>query len=98
MGQWKITAKKTTGAALAFLLLLAGTGYSWQRHAPQPNVGGTSQDADMAANHPDEYAWELFMALNWDAVQDKAGVADLSKPFPRWDPGDAVVWETWALA
>jgi len=51
-------------------------------------------DAADAANHSDEYAWRLFVALNWPADL-VARVADSRRPFGADQP---VVWETWQNA
>jgi hypothetical protein len=51
------------------------------------------QDSAMAVTSPDEYAWRLFIALNWPAVPGKRD-ADLTKNFG--DPG-RTVWESWKL-
>jgi hypothetical protein len=50
------------------------------------------QDPAKAINSPDEYAWRLFVALNWPA--DIANrIADGNK---KLGGGGPVVWETWA--
>ncbi|WP_155740908.1 hypothetical protein [Burkholderia territorii] len=51
------------------------------------------QDSSMALNSPDEYAWRLFVSLNWPA-QSGTRHADASKNI-----GDAgrTVWESWML-
>ena len=50
-------------------------------------------DRYMAKTKPDEYAWQLFAALNWPANAATKS-ADASKKFG--DDG-TVVWETWRL-
>jgi hypothetical protein len=61
--------------------------------------GGTPSDATMAAQNPDEYAWQLFFFLNRQAKQGSAGEADPSKTSVRnYDDDRSVVWETWGLA
>ncbi len=47
-----------------------------------------------AATHPDEYAWRLFIALNWPA-NTITRQANPSAPFGADKP---VVWETWQNA
>jgi hypothetical protein len=51
------------------------------------------QDTAMATFTPDEYAWRLFLALNWPARTDDCG-PDTAKKI-----GDAglTVWERWAI-
>jgi hypothetical protein len=52
------------------------------------------QDSAAAINDPDQYAWRLFVALNWPASA-KAGIADSTKPLGSDGP---VVWESWKNA
>ncbi|HYO52017.1 hypothetical protein [Archangium sp.] len=52
----------------------------------------------MARNAPDEYAWQLFLALNRQAQPGVRGVADPYKPFNGYEQDKPVVWETWAHA
>ncbi len=62
-----------------------GRGLDWSHPWDPP------YDAAAAANHSDEYAWRLFIALNWPA--DPVGrVADAHARFGTDRP---VVWETW---
>ena len=51
------------------------------------------QDTAMAINSPDEYAWRLFVALNWPA-KSLQRTADDTKQLG--DPG-RTVWESWRL-
>ena len=51
-------------------------------------------DAGMAAAHSDEYAWRLFVALNWPADVSKRA-ADPTAAFGADRP---VVWEVWQNA
>ncbi len=93
-----------TPADIDDLIAFLGTltdGYS-QAGAPvvEPRIGRTldwsrpwepPHDAADAANHSDEYAWRLFVALNWPA--DSVGrVADSRA---RLGADRPVVWETW---
>src|ERR1700722_2493007 len=48
-------------------------------------------DADAALTHSDEYAWRLFVALNWPA-QPSAHAPKTSTSLAAEGP---VVWETW---
>ncbi len=48
-------------------------------------------DATAAATHSDEYAWHLFVALNWPA-DTRTRTAD---PAARFGADQPVVWETW---
>lgn len=60
--------------------------------------GGTAEDAYLALNDPDEYAWEVFFFINHPAQPGLAGVPDLKKNLGDFDPNGFLVWETWALA
>jgi hypothetical protein len=51
------------------------------------------QDTTMALQSPDEYAWRLFVALNWPA---RAGAREADPAKRLGDPG-RVVWESWKL-
>ncbi|MDJ0902983.1 MAG: hypothetical protein QNJ55_29700 [Xenococcus sp. MO_188.B8] len=48
--------------------------------------------AEFAQNQSDCYAWDLFIALNWPAQQEKPWLPDTNKEIG--DP-EAVVWESW---
>jgi hypothetical protein len=52
------------------------------------------QDTASAANIPDEYAWKLFVAINWPA--DTARRA--ANPSAKFGADGPVVWETWKNA
>jgi hypothetical protein len=52
------------------------------------------QDSYQAQHSPDEYAWRLFVALNWPA-DNSTRQADPSKVFGEAGP---VVWEVWKNA
>ncbi len=94
------------------LLLLAtfitvafmGTLSSQQKKNPEPStpqkqeIGGRPEDTALAINNPHEFAWQLFFAINRQAMLGKAGVPDPTKPTIKdYDPDQPVVWETWAL-
>jgi hypothetical protein len=51
------------------------------------------QDTTMALTSPDEYAWRLFVALNWPA---RSGQRD-ADPAKKFGDGGRVVWESWKL-
>jgi hypothetical protein len=51
-------------------------------------------DPNPAANHPDKFAWDLFVELNRPALAGQRGVPDPSKKIG--DPG-LRVWETWKI-
>ena len=53
-----------------------------------------SHNPGQAATNPDEYAWRLFIALNWPA-NTTTRQADPSAPLGADKP---VVWETWQNA
>lgn len=60
--------------------------------------GGTDADECQMENLPSEYAWDLFFFINRQAGA-AAGAPDLSEPTLQSDrPGEAAVWEGWALA
>jgi hypothetical protein len=59
----------------------------WRNPWAQP------QDAATAGNDSDEYAWRLFVALNWPAAA--AGTAD---PAARFGAERPTVWESWRNA
>jgi hypothetical protein len=60
--------------------------------------GGSDKDTETTLTNPDEYAWQLFLYLNRQAMAGAAGIPDPNKKFGQLDPGASVVWETWALA
>jgi hypothetical protein len=82
------------------VLLLGATAITlWSCCAPPlKEPGGTLEDACLARENPDEYAWQLFLFLNRQAQSGSAGAPDLMKKFGELDPNAPVVWETWALA
>jgi hypothetical protein len=58
-----------------------------------------SQDAALAINNPDEFAWRLFLSMCRQALPNMAGAPDAVKPTLKdFDPDRSVVWETWALS
>jgi len=65
---------------------LPGARLDWTRPWAQP------RNSWAAATMSDEYAWRLFVAVNWPA-DCVAGIADVSAPFGADRP---TVWETWA--
>lgn len=72
-------------AALMILAAHASTALDWRKPWAEP------QDAAAAEKNADEYAWRLFIALNWPA--DAVGrTADRAARFGADRP---VVWETW---
>jgi hypothetical protein len=52
------------------------------------------QDSRLAAANPDEYAWRLFVAVNWPADTRKRA----ANPTKRPGEDGPVVWETWQNA
>lgn len=61
--------------------------------------GGRTEDTAMAINNPHEFAWQLFLGINRQALPGKAGVPDPAYPnIRKYDDDLPVVWETWALA
>ena len=66
--------------------------------APAPPPGGAADDVALAANHPDAFAWRVFLYLSRQADPARPGFADPSRPIGRYDPDTPVVWESWALA
>lgn len=67
---------------------LATHALDWQEPWLEPH------SATAAARRSDEYAWRLFVALNWPA-DPKGGSADRTVPLGTDGP---VVWETWQNA
>jgi hypothetical protein len=80
-------ARLATSNALWAVLLAAPAAYGldWSRPWTEP------QDSAAARAQSDEYAWRLFIALNWPA-DPLARAADRSS---RFGAERAVVWETW---
>ena len=67
--------------------------------APLEEPGGTPADAVAASQHPDEYAWQLFLFLNRQAKAGEAGTPDDKEATIRdYDDDKPVVWETWGLS
>lgn len=84
---------RRTGRPLASLLLLAGTALGFAAAARgAPWIA--PHDADRAAAAPDEYAWRLFIALDWPADLERRA-ADRAARLGAHRP---VVWETWQNA
>jgi len=67
-------------------LAQSATALDWREPWVQPH------DPEQAAANSDEYAWHLFVALNWPA-DSRARAAD---PSARFGADRPVVWETWA--
>jgi hypothetical protein len=99
------------GAALGLLVLMAvlaagvlapADGRPREKAKPPPPVcepGGTAEATWLAVQQPDEYAWQLFLYLNRQALAGQAGAADPAKAGVRdYDDDRPVVWESWALA
>lgn len=94
--------------ALGFSVAVAASvpedaGFSFRRResARDPNAepGGTPEDVALAINKPHEYAWQLMLFLNRQALAGRAGIPDPAKPTVKdYDPDGPVVWETWANA
>ena len=73
---------------LALLVVPAANALDWSKPWSEP------QDAAAARDQSDEYAWRLFIALNWPAdpiarTADRASRLGAERP---------VVWETWQSA
>ena len=61
--------------------------------------GGTLEATALALTKPHEYAWQLFLYLNRQAMSGAAGKVDESKnSIASYDADRDVVWETWSLA
>jgi hypothetical protein len=77
-------------AMLLFLVVTSGTASAanWQEPWREP------QDTASAFSTPDEYAWRLFVALNWPADVGKRA-SDPARPLGADGP---VTWETWKNA
>jgi hypothetical protein len=79
------------------VLLLGGIVQAQSPNSQEP--GGTPDDTVMALTKPDEFAWKLFLFINRQAAQDKAGLPAPDKSSVRdYDPDKDTVWESWALA
>jgi hypothetical protein len=74
------------------VLLAAAT----SKDSPLP--GGRPEDVSLAANNPDEYAWQLFLGINRQAIAGSPGQPDPNLPISKYTDDQPVVWETWALA
>ncbi|HWL67158.1 MAG TPA: hypothetical protein VNS22_02115 [Geminicoccus sp.] len=75
-------------AGLGVLLTLTGPA---ARAAAEPWI--VPDDVALALRDPDRFAWQLFVAINWPALDGESAPdpkAALGEPRP-------VVWETWAL-
>jgi hypothetical protein len=58
---------------------------------------GFQDQGNEGGNRPffDDFSWRAFIALNWPAVANTRGKADLTKKFG--DTTDRVVWESWKV-
>ena len=82
-------------AALAIAIVaFASTG-----RAADTEPGGDAESARQAVQESDEFAWQLFLFINRQALPGTAGQADPAKAtITDYDENKDVVWETWALA
>lgn len=93
---WKI---KAIISACSTILLCLTIGAASRQAGDTPLPGGRPEDANTAINNPDQYAWELFLALNQQGDPNNPGLPDpTKKSFRDYDQDKDVVWETWALA
>ncbi|MEZ4513614.1 MAG: hypothetical protein R3C62_17240 [Chloroflexota bacterium] len=83
------------------LLLLAGCGgVAVEETAVSPTIPQAAAPADprpqfanyAAAGQHDQFAWDLFLFVNWPAVPGERGVADGDKKLGE---GETAVWQTW---
>lgn len=81
-GSWLLTL------SLAALGVAGAKPVDWSQPWKEPH------DPSAAANASDEYAWRLFVALNWP-VNARVHEPDAAAPFGA---NRAVVWETWRTA
>jgi hypothetical protein len=51
-------------------------------------------DANLAVQKPEQFAWNMFLAVNWPAKPDQNGVPNTRKSL---NTSDLRVWETWIL-
>lgn len=64
----------------------------------KPLPGGRAEDVSLAANSPDEYAWQLFLGMNRQARTGIPGQPDPNLTITKYSDDQPVVWEGWALA
>ena len=76
---------KAALALLATFAMQASNALDWRNPSTEP------QDAAAAATSSDEYAWRLFVALNWPADLRLRAADRLA----RFGGERRVVWETW---
>jgi hypothetical protein len=86
--------KTRRGRLGAAMLGLAASGISALAQAAQTSPWLESHNPHQATTNPDEYAWHLFIALNWPA-NTTTRRPDPSSPLGADKP---VVWETWQNA
>lgn len=93
MFKWKLAI---VGLCLPFIGVSLNSGFlgGALKANPVSEPGRDLQDSAKAINNPDEYAWRLFMSLNWPADMEHQS-ADTSKLFGANGP---VVWESWRNA
>lgn len=78
-----------------FAIVMAGGLMAFtQNSSAQNSPFDEPQDSAMAVLRPDEYAWRLFVALNWPADVDNK----LPHPMAKLGAHGPVVWETWKNA
>jgi hypothetical protein len=67
---------------------------------PKPVIpGGRDEDTAAAIQVPDEFAWQLFLALCRQGDPKNPGSLDPNKPTIKdYDDDKPVVWELWALS
>jgi hypothetical protein len=86
--------RRTFPYAAAIVVFL---GFGHQADAAPPSwtssASAEPQDSGMAITSPDEYAWRLFVALNWPALAGKRA----SDPSKRLGDAGRTVWESWML-
>lgn len=84
----KAVLKITFLVALAYWEVIPAFAVDWQKPYVEP------QDSLAAQSESDEYAWRLFVSLNWPA-NPSTHAADPTKKFGADGP---VTWETWKNA
>lgn len=88
-----------TRAALRLIVTTCLVSITQPALAQTTEPGGTPEATVLALTKPHEYAWQLFLYLNRQAMGGAAGRVDESKrSIANYDPDRDVVWETWSLA
>jgi hypothetical protein len=85
-------------SSCVFIGILASVQLAAALDKDKPLPGGRPEDVALAANSPDEYAWQLFLGINRQAGVGTPGQTDPSLPITKYSDDQPVVWETWALA